>query len=43
MRADTRLFRTLGDPGFGWFAYLVALAVGLVAGGIAILLLASLS
>lgn len=43
MRADTRLFRTLGDPRLGWLAYLIALAVGLIAGAIAVLLLATLS
>ena len=42
MRADTRLFRTLGDPRFGWSAYLIALAVGLIAGAIAVLVLAAL-
>jgi hypothetical protein len=43
LRADTRLFRTLGDQRFGWVAYAVALAIGLIAGAIAILLVASLS
>jgi hypothetical protein len=35
--------RTLGDPRFGWFAYTVALAIGLIVAAIAILLVAALS
>jgi hypothetical protein len=37
------LFGALGDPRFGWVAYLVALTVGLVAGAVAVLALSALA
>ena len=37
------MFRALADPGLGWFAYLVAFAVGLVGGAIALALVAALA
>ncbi len=43
MRADKGFVRALTDPELGWFAYLVALAVGLVGAAIAIALVAALA
>jgi hypothetical protein len=43
LRADKGLFGALADPRFGWIAYLIALTVGLLTGGIALLLLSALA
>lgn len=43
LRADKGFVRALTDPELGWFAYLVALAVGLVGAAIAIALVAALA
>ena len=43
MRADKGLFGALSDPELGWLAYLIALAVGMVAGAIALVLLVAVA
>ena len=38
MRADKGLFGAISDPKLGWLAYLIALAVGMLTAGLALLL-----
>jgi hypothetical protein len=43
LRADKGLFGAISDPSLGWPAYLIALAVGLLTGALALLLLAAVA
>ena len=43
MRADKGLFGAISDPKLGWPAYLIALAVGMVTGAIALVLLVAVA
>ncbi len=43
MRADKGFVRALADPGLGWFAYLIALAVGAVVAAVLLALFAVLA
>jgi hypothetical protein len=43
VRGDKGLFGAISDPKLGWPAYLIALAVGMLTGGLAVLLLAAVA
>jgi hypothetical protein len=43
LRADKGLFGAISDPRLGWPAYLIALAVGLLTGALALLALAAVA